>query len=209
MKTSISTLKVNQKAQKAVDTAESSINRFKNFLNSRKVGKDIPQNSEIQRAKNFITKFQPVTKGGGLMGNLLKGAGALVLLPMLLAKGAMAGPMDVTSHMMGAYGGDKDAVQKDVLKAQQTKDKAKEDFDKTTDTGQEISKSTVENVKNIDKDKKQGQLKPEETPSDVEESQEALSQETPEKIEAMSGTSDVGELDVTVKDTNKLSLIHI
>ena len=205
MKTSISTLKVNQKAQKAVDTAESSINRFKNFLNSRKVGKDIPQNSEIQRAKNFITKFQPVTKGGGLMGNLLKGAGALVLLPMLLAKGAVAGPMDVTSHIMGAYGGDKDAVQKDVLKAQQTKDKAKEDFDKTTDTGQEISKSTVENVKNIDKDKKQGQLKPEETPSDVEESQEALSQETPEKIEAMSGTSDVGELDVTVKDTNKFA----
>ena len=205
MKTSISTLKVNQKAQKAVDTAESSINRFKRFLSSRKVGNDIPQNSEIQRAKNFITKFEPVSKGGGLMGNLLKGAGALVLLPMLLAKGAMAGPMDVTSHMMGAYGGDKDAVQKDVLKAQQTKDKAKEDFDKTTDTGQEISKSTVENVKNIDKDKKQGQLKPEETPSDVEESQEALSQETPEKIEAMSGTSDVGELDVTVKDTNKFA----
>ena len=45
MKTSISTLKVNQKAQKAVDTAESSINRFKRFLSSRKVGNDIPQNS--------------------------------------------------------------------------------------------------------------------------------------------------------------------
>ena len=205
MKTSISTLKVNQKAQKSVDTAESSINRFKRFLSSRKVGNDIPQNSEIQRAQNFITKFEPVAKGGGLMGNLMKGAGALILLPMLLAKGAMAGPMDVTSHMMGAYGGDKDAVQKDVQKAQQTKDKAKDDLDKTTESGKDISKSTVENVKNIDKDKKQGKLKPEDTPSDVEESQEALSQETPEKIEAMSGTSDVGELDVTVKDTNRFA----
>tara|TARA_E500000331_G_scaffold69973_2_gene64706 strand:+ start:2768 stop:4447 length:1680 start_codon:yes stop_codon:yes gene_type:complete len=205
MKTSISTLKVNQKAQKSVDTAESSINRFKRFLSSRKVGNDIPQNSEIQRAQNFITKFEPVAKGGGLMGNLMKGAGALILLPMLLAKGAMAGPMDVTSHMMGAYGGDKDAVQKDVQKAQQTKDKAKDDLDKTTESGKDISKSTVENVKNIDKDKKQGKLKPEDTPSDVEESQEALSQESPEKIEAMSGTSDVGELDVTVKDTNRFA----
>ena len=205
MKTSISTLKVNQKAQKSVDTAESSINRFKRFLSSRKVGNDIPQNSEIQRAQNFITKFEPVAKGGGLMGNLMKGAGALILLPMLLAKGAMAGPMDVTSHMMGAYGGDKDAVQKDVQKAQQTKDKAKDDLDKTTESGKDISKSTVENVKNIDKDKKQGKLKPEDTPSDVEESQEASSQESPEKIEAMSGTSDVGELDVTVKDTNRFA----
>ena len=205
MKTSISTLKVNQKAQKSVDTAEGSINRFKRFLSSRKVGKDLPQNSEIQRAQNFITKFQPVAKGGGLMGNLMKGAGALILLPMLLAKGASAGPMDVTSHMMGAYGGDKDAVQKDVQKAQQTKDKAKGDLDKTTESGKDISKSTVENVKNIDKDKEQGKKAPEETPSDVEESQEALSQETPEKITAMSGTSDVGELDVTVKDTNRFA----
>lgn len=203
MKTSISTLKVNQKAQKSVDTAEGSINRFKRFLSSREVGKDIPQSSQIQKAKNFITKFQPVSKGGGLMGNLLKGAGALILLPMLLAKGASAGPMDVTSHIMGAYGGDGDAVQKDIKKAQQTKDKAKGELDDTVESGKETSKGTIEKVKNIDKDKEQGSKEPpKEVPQEVEESQEALSQETEGKVEAVSGTSDIGELDISIKDTN-------
>ena len=56
MKTSISTLKVNQKAQKAVDTAESSIKKFAGFLNSstNKVGKDIPGDSAFKKAENFI-----------------------------------------------------------------------------------------------------------------------------------------------------------
>ncbi len=202
MKTSVSTLRVHSKARKSVDQAESKINRFKQFLQSRKVGKDIPNANKIQRAKNFINKFEPATKGSGLLGNLLKGAGALILLPMLLAKGAMATPMHITSHIMGAYGGDGDAVQKDVQKAEQTKVKTKDQLDKATDKGQMVSKNTIDNVKNIDKDKKAGKQPPEKQPEEVAEDQEALSQEQPSKIEAVSGTSDVGELDVTVKDTN-------
>ena len=202
MKTSVSTLRVHSKARKSVDQAESKINRFKQFLQSRKVGKDIPNVNKIQRAKNFINKFEPATKGSGLLGNLLKGAGALILLPMLLAKGAMATPMHITSHIMGSYGGDGDAVQKDVQKAEQTKVKTKEQLDKATDKGQMVSKNTIDNVKNIDKDKKAGKQPPEKQPEEVAEDQESLSQEQPPKIEAVSGTSDVGELDVTVKDTN-------
>ena len=47
MKTSVSTLKVNQKAQKAVDTAESSIKKFSRFLTGKKnkLGKDLPGKS--------------------------------------------------------------------------------------------------------------------------------------------------------------------
>ncbi len=203
MKTSISTLKVNQKAQKAVDVAESSINRFKQFVQSRKVGDNLPQESKIQRAKNFITKFDPAPKGSGIFGNLMKGAGALILLPMLLAKGASASAMDVTSHMLGAYGGNNDAVQKDISQAQQTKDKAKDQLDTATETGKEVNKGTIEDVKNIKKDQSVGKEPSKEEPQEITDDREAISQETEGKVEALSGTADVGELDVTVKDTNR------
>ena len=59
MKTSISTLKVNQKAQKSVDAAEGSINRFKSFVNSRAGSLTAPaSDSKITRAANFITNFK-------------------------------------------------------------------------------------------------------------------------------------------------------
>ena len=59
MKTSISTLKVNQKAQKAVDGAESSIKRFAGFIknNQSKLNEDQPPESQIQKAANFIKCF--------------------------------------------------------------------------------------------------------------------------------------------------------
>ena len=54
----------------------------------------------------------------------------------------------------------------------------------------------------IGKDKEAGKQPPEEQAPEAAEAQEAISQETEGKVEALSGTSDVGELDVTVKDTN-------
>ena len=206
MKTSISTLKVNQKAQKSVDVAEGSIKRFKSFLSSRAGSLPAPaQDSQISRASNFITNFKGPEKkgGGGLLGKLAMGAGALILLPMLLSKGAQATPQDVTNQQISAYGGDDKAVQKDVKKAEATKAKGKKGFDEAAETGKEISKETVDDVKNINKDKEAGKQPPEQQAPEAAEAQEAISQETEGKVEALSGTSDVGELDVTVKDTNR------
>lgn len=208
MKTSISTLKVNQKAQKSVDAAEGSINRFKSFVNTK--SKSLPQpaqDSQIQRASNFIKNFKgpEEKKGGGFLGKLAMGAGALILLPMLLSKGAQATPQDVTNQQISAYGGDDKAVQKDIQKAEATKAKGKKGFDDAAETGKEISKDTIDDVKNIGKDKEAGKQPPEEQAPEAAEAQEAISQETEGKVEALSGTSDVGELDVTVKDTNRFA----
>ena len=62
MKTSVSTLKVNQKAQKAVDTAESSIKKFSRFLTGKKnkLGKDLPGKSDFTKAENFISKISSI-----------------------------------------------------------------------------------------------------------------------------------------------------
>ena len=206
MKTSISTLKVNQKAQKSVDGAESSINRFKSFVNTRASSLTEPaSDSKITRAANFIKNFKgpEEKKGGGFLGKLAMGAGALILLPMLLSKGAGATPQDANNQIISAYGGDDKAVQKDVQKAEATKAKGKKGFDDAAETGKEISKETVDDVKNINKDKEAGKQPPEEQAPEAAETQEAISQETEGKVEALSGTSDVGELDVTVKDTNR------
>ena len=206
MKTSISTLKVNQKAQKSVDVAEGSIKRFKSFLQSRTGSLPAPaQDSQISRASNFIKNFKGPEKkgGGGFLGKLAMGAGALILLPMLLSKGASATPQDVTNQQISAYGGDDKAVQQDVKKAEATKAKGKKGFDDAAETGKEISKDTIDDVKNIDKDKKAGKQPPEEQAPEAAEAQDAISQETEGKVEALSGTSDVGELDVTVRDTNR------
>ena len=208
MKTSISTLKVNQKAQKSVDAAEGSINRFKSFINTK--SKSLPQpaqDSQIQRAANFIKNFKgpEEKKGGGFLGKLAMGAGALILLPMLLSKGAQATPQDATNQVISAYGGDDKAVQKDVQKAEATKTKGKKGFDDAAETGKEISKETIDDVKNIGKDKEAGKQPPEEQAPEAAEAQDAISQETEGKVEALSGTSDVGELDVTVKDTNRFA----
>jgi len=202
MKTSISTLKVHTKAAKAVDTAEGSIKRFKSFLDTRKDKLPTPpQESTIQKAANFITKFTPgKEKKGGLLGGLMGPAGALLLLPMLLGAGATASAANVTGNLMGAYGGDGDAINKDIQKEQKVKTKGQKDFNTAVDQGKELSKDQVDNIKNIKKDKEAGK-KPTEDPL-VQEDQDALSQEQPSKIEAVSGTSDVGDYDVSVKDTN-------
>ena len=208
MKTSISTLKVNQKAQKSVDAAESSINRFKSFVNTKSKSLPAPaSDSKITRASNFIKNFKgpEEKKGGGILGGILKGAGVLLLLPMLLSKGAGATPQDATNQVISAYGGDDKAVQKDIQKAEATKTKTKKSFDDTTESGKEISKQTVDDVKNIGKDKEAGKQPPEEQAPEAAEAQDAISQETEGKVEALSGTSDVGELDVTVKDTNRFA----
>ena len=87
MKTSISTLKVNQKAQKAVDTAESSIKKFARFLNSsgNKIGSDLPGKSDFTKADNFINKFKSEKKGGGGGKMILGAVGAMMMLAMLVS----------------------------------------------------------------------------------------------------------------------------
>lgn len=205
MKTSISTLKVNQKAQKAVDKAEFSIKRFAKFMNRQRseIGGDIPPESQIQKAANFIKNF----KGGGgskregpLGGGLFAGAGALLLLPLLLVKGAQATPADQFKMIHQSYGGDPKAVQQDISKAQQTKDKGQESLKKATDDGKAMNKSDIDNIKNIEKDKNADKsVKPpeEEDPN----AQDPISDDV--EKEALTGTSDTGVLPVRKSDLNR------
>lgn len=205
MKTSISTLKVNQKAQKAVDGAESSIKRFAGFINNNqsKLNEDQPPESQIQKAANFIKNFKP--KGGGgkespLGGGLFAGAGAVLLLPLLLAKGAQATPADQFAQMHHAYDGDPKAVQKDINKAQDVKDKGQDNLDDATTKGKAMTKKDIDNIKNIDQDKEAGKKV---TPESEEEDGDPLSQEKPSTVEAISGTSDTGVLPVKKEEINK------
>ena len=134
MKTSISTLKVNQKAQKAVDTAESSIKKFARFLNSsgNKIGSDLPGKSDFTKAENFIKKFKGQKKGGG-GGKMLMGAvGAMRMLPMLLSKGNKTKAEDLPTD--DQFAGDEKVQEQQIKEEEQKKTEALKNVEETVKT---------------------------------------------------------------------------
>ena len=155
MKTSISTLKVNQKAQKAVDTAESSIKKFSRFLNSagNKIGSDLPGKSDFTKAENFINKFKSEKKGGGGGGKMILGAvGAMMMLPMLLSKGNKTKAEDLPTD--DRFAGDEKVQEQQIKEEEQKKTEALKNVEETVKTGKEISKGDLEQLKEVKTDER-------------------------------------------------------
>ena len=205
MKTSISTLKVNQKAQKAVDTAESSIKKFAGFLNSstNKVGKDIPGDSAFKKAENFLSKFKGKKKGGGGGGKMIMGAvGAMMMLPMLLSKGNKTKAEDLPTD--DQFAGDEKVQQQQIKEEEQKKTEALKNVEETVKTGKEISKGDLKQLKEVKTDEKKEEESKEKEIRDEEkekkdEEQEVKSEESeePEEEKKEELTGDIKEEQLT------------
>jgi hypothetical protein len=205
MKTSISTLKVNQKAQKAVDTAESSIKKFAGFLNSstNKVGKDIPGDSAFKKAENFLSKFKGKKKGGGGGGKMIMGAvGAMMMLPMLLSKGNKTKAEDLPTD--DQFAGDEKVQQQQIKEEEQKKTEALKNVEETVKTGKEISKGDLKQLKEVKTDEKKEEESKEKEARDEEkekkdEEQEVKSEESeePEEEKKEELTGDIKEEQLT------------
>ena len=115
-KAAIATVK--KKAQGAVDKAESVISRFSRFMGttSKNITGDIPSQSTLKKARKFARTFQ----GGKSkkFGKLI--LGSALLLPVVLG-GAMgrAKASSSTDVLNQQYGGDEEAMKKD-LKAERS-----------------------------------------------------------------------------------------
>ena len=183
MKTSISTLKVNQKAQKAVDTAESSIKKFARFLNSagNKIGSDLPGKSDFTKAENFINKFKSEKKGGGGGGKMILGAvGAMMMLPMLLSKGNKTKAEDLPTD--DRFAGDEKVQEQQIKEEEQKKTEALKNVEETVKTGKEISKSDLEQLKEVKTDeRKEEESKEKEEREEKKEEKEAEPEEPVEE----------------------------
>ena len=155
MKTSISTLKVNQKAQKAVDTAESSIKKFSRFLTAKKtkMGKDLPGESDFKKAETFISKFKGEKKGGGGFGKLIMGSvGAMMMLPLILSKGNKTKAEDLPTD--DQFAGDEKVQEQQIKEEEKTKTEALKNVEETVKTGKEISKGDLKQLKEVKTDEK-------------------------------------------------------
>ena len=183
MKTSISTLKVNQKAQKAVDTAEGSIKKFSRFLNSagNKIGSDLPGKSDFTKAENFINKFKGQKKGGGGGGKMLMGAvGAMMMLPMLLSKGNKTKAEDLPTD--DRFAGDEKVQEQQIKEEEQKKTEALKNVEETVKTGKEISKGDLEQLKEVKTDeRKEEESKEKEERDEKKEEKEAEPEEPVEE----------------------------
>ena len=196
MKTSISTLKVNQKAQKSVDTAESSIKKFARFLNSagNKIGSDLPGKSDFTKAENFINKFKSEKKGGGGGGKMILGAvGAMMMLPMLLSKGNKTKAEDLPTD--DKFAGDEKVQEQQIKEEEQKKTEALKNVEETVKTGKEISKSDLEQLKEVKTDeRKEEESKEKEERDEKKEEKEAEPEEpVEEEAEKEEVTGDIKE----------------
>ena len=185
MKTSISTLKVNQKAQKAVDTAEGSIKKFARFLNSsgNKIGSDLPGKSDFTKAENFINKFKSEKKGGGGGGKMILGAvGAMMMLPMLLSKGNKTKAEDLPTD--DRFAGDEKVQEQQIKEEEQKKTEALKNVEETVKTGKEISKSDLEQLKEVKTDEKKEEESKEKEERDEKKEEKEAEPEEPVEEEA-------------------------
>ena len=192
MKTSISTLKVNQKAQKAVDTAESSIKKFSRFLTAKKtkMGKDLPGESDFKKAETFISKFKGEKKGGGGFGKLIMGSvGAMMMLPLILSKGNKTKAEDLPTD--DQFAGDEKVQEQQIKEEEKTKTEALKNVEETVKTGKEISKGDLKQLKEVKTDeKKEEESKEKEV---REEEKEKKDEEEPEEEKKEEITGDIKE----------------
>ena len=192
MKTSVSTLKVNQKAQKAVDTAESSIKKFSRFLTGKKnkLGKDLPGKSDFTKAENFISKFKSDKKGGGGGGKMLMGAvGAMMMLPLLLSKGNKTKAEELPTD--NQFAGDEKVQEQQIKEEDKSKTDALKKVEETVKTGKELSKTDLKQLKEVKTDEKKEEESKEKEVRDEEK--EKKDEEEPEEEKKEEVTGDIKE----------------
>ena len=203
MKTSISTLKVNQKAQKAVDTAESSIKKFSRFLNSagNNLGTDLPGKSSFTKAENFINKFKSEKKGGGGGGKMILGAvGAMMMLPVLLSKGNKTKAEDLPTD--DQFAGDEKVQEQQIKEEEQKKTEALKNVQETVKTGKEISKGDLEKLKEVKTDEKK---KEESKEKEEREKEKEKKDDEPEEVVEEEEKEDEPSGDIQEEQLNRFS----
>ena len=160
MATSNSEVKVQKDAQAAVDTAESKINSFKNFLGKAAKGLgggNIPDEAKVTKAKVFVKDMpQGKEEKGGLASYLADASVGLILgLPLLFRRGNEVKknePLDLESE----YEGDEKALIADIKEEEKIREKGIEALEETKETGKKLDKKKIEDIKNIKKPNQPG-----------------------------------------------------
>ena len=207
-KTSVSEVKINKKAQGAVDGAEKKITGFKRFMKGATAkikNKDEPSESTIAKAETFVGKMEE-DKGGGGGGGFLKGLadgamGVMLGLPLLLQRNNQSKqnePVDVEKD----FEGDEKELKKEVQEEQKIKDEGMKAVEETAETGKEISKQKIDQIKTVKQDQKveeqkeppvEDKLQEEEKKEDAEEQVKKEKEVVDDKKEKLEDVTISGE----------------
>ena len=127
---------IRQQAQKSVDKAESSINRFASFMGvlSKGITKDIPDKKTIKKARLFAKNF-----GGGRSSKVNKMLlGGAIMLPLVLGQ-MMSKERSTEELLQTQYGGNERAMQSDLDEEQKVRDEGLEKVKTTADENKDIA----------------------------------------------------------------------
>ena len=113
---SISSLKVQDKAQKSVDQESTRIKIYTSLLNEMMLKNDPPSKSTVDKAEKFVSDR---TKGNKDPANTMITdmllSGSVFMLPFLLTRGAKTNEVDPETELKERFGGD-DQLMKEQLK---------------------------------------------------------------------------------------------
>ena len=154
-KLTVAELDLQNKATKAVDGAESKISRFTRLFDRTTRKNDIPSESTIKKAEEFVSK----RVGKGKKNNELPGVfSTLFMLPFLLGRGSKTNEVDPETELRQVYGGDDELMKEKLDEEKKQRDEGKEVIDKQVDEDNIVStekKVDVDKIKEPEQDQKE------------------------------------------------------
>ena len=169
-KLTVAELDLQNKATKAVDGAESKIARFTRLFDRTTRKNDIPSESTIKKAEEFVSK----RVGKGKKNNELPGVfSTLFMLPFLLGRGSKTNEVDPETELRQVYGGDDELMKEKLGEEKKKRDEGKEVIDKQVNEDNKVSTEKKVDVDKI-KEPEQDQKEQDEKKSEVEAKKDKL-----------------------------------
>ena len=173
---SISSLKVQEKAQKSVDQAGTKIKRATSLLNQMMLKNDPPSDSTVDKAEKFV---KDRGKGNNDPSNTMITdmllSGSVFMLPFLLTRGSKTNEVDPETELRERFGGD-DQLMKEQLKKED--DQRKKGLENVKSAVKKDEKVALEKKSDVDKIKEPEKDQEDPTQPDPQQSQEPIQQES-------------------------------
>ena len=153
---SISSLKVQDKAQKSVDQSGTRIKRATSLLNDMMLKNDPPSKSTVDKAEKFVSDR---TKGNKDPANTMITdmllSGSVFMLPFLLTRGAKTNEVDPETELKERFGGDEQLMKEQLKKEDDQRKEGLENVNGAVKKDEKVAlqkKSDVDKLKEPEKD---------------------------------------------------------
>ena len=153
---SISSLKVQDKAQKSVDQAGTRIKRATSLLNDMMLKNDPPSKSTVDKAEKFVSDRTKGNKdpANTMITDMLLSC-SVFMLPFLLTRGAKTNEVDPETELKERFGGDEQLMKEQLKKEDDQRKEGLENVKGAVKKDEKVAlqkKSDVDKIKEPEKD---------------------------------------------------------